>query len=54
MRQLRTIAAPAVAVEVSSVSLQDRAPLDQMGPGLADGLARAVAAFRVVYEQGGK
>jgi N-acetylmuramoyl-L-alanine amidase len=54
VRQLRTIAAPAVAVEVSSVSLQDRAPLDQMGPGLADGVARAVAAFRVVYEQGGK
>jgi len=54
VRQLRTIAAPAVAVEVSSVSMQDRAPLDQMGPGLADGVARAVAAFRVVYEQGGK
>lgn len=54
VRQLRTIAAPAVAVEISSVSLQDRAPLDQMGPGLADGVARAVAAFRVVYEQGGK
>jgi N-acetylmuramoyl-L-alanine amidase len=54
VRQLRTIAAPAVAVEISSVSLQDRAPLDQMGPGLADGVARAVAAFRVVYEQRGK
>jgi N-acetylmuramoyl-L-alanine amidase len=50
VRQLRTIAAPAVAVEVSSVSLPDRAPLDQMGPGLADGVARAVAAFRTIYE----
>jgi N-acetylmuramoyl-L-alanine amidase len=54
VRQLRTVAAPGVAVEVSSVSLQDRGPLDQMGPALADGVARAVAAFRVVYESGGK
>ena len=54
VRQLRTIGAPAVAVEVSSVSLPDRGPLDKMGPGLADGVARAVAAFRIVYESGGK
>jgi N-acetylmuramoyl-L-alanine amidase len=54
VRQLRTVAAPAVAIEVSSVSLPDRAPLDQMGPALADGVARAVAAFRIVYESGGK
>ncbi len=53
VRQLRTVAAPAVAIEVSSVSLPDRAPLDQMGPGLADGVARAVAAFRTIYEAGG-
>jgi N-acetylmuramoyl-L-alanine amidase len=33
VRQLRTVAAPAVAIEVSSVSIPDRAPLDQMGPG---------------------
>jgi N-acetylmuramoyl-L-alanine amidase len=54
VRQLRTVAAPAVAIEVSSVSLQDRGPLDQMGPALADGVARAVVAFRTVYESGGK
>ena len=54
VRQLRTIAAPAVAVEVSSVSVQDRGPLDKMGPALADGIARAVAAFRIIYESGGK
>jgi hypothetical protein len=54
VRQLRTIAAPAVAIEVSSVSLADRAPLDQMAPGVADGVARAVAAFRIIYESGGK
>jgi N-acetylmuramoyl-L-alanine amidase len=54
VRQLRTVGAPAVAIEVSSISVADRAPLDQMGPGLADGLARAVAAFRTIYESGGK
>jgi N-acetylmuramoyl-L-alanine amidase len=53
VRQLRTVAAPAVAIEVSSVSIPDRAPLDQMGPGLADGVARAVTAFRTIYESGG-
>ena len=54
VRQLRTIAAPAVAIEVSSVSLPDRAPLDKMAPMLADGVARAVAAFRLIYEAGAK
>lgn len=54
VRQLRTVAAPAVAVEISSVSQPDRKPLDQMGPALADGVARAVAAYRTVYESGGK
>ena len=49
VRQLRTVAAPAVAIEVSSVSVADRSSLDQMGPGLADGVARAVAAFRTIY-----
>jgi N-acetylmuramoyl-L-alanine amidase len=54
VRQLRTVGAPAVAIEVSSVSVPNRAPLDQMGPGLADGVARAVAAFRTIYESGGR
>ena len=54
VRQLRTVGAPAVAIEVSSVSVPGRAPLDQMGPSLADGVARAVAAFRTIYESGGK
>ena len=53
VRQLRTVTAPAVAIEVSSVSLPNRSLLDQMGPGIADGVARAVAAFRTVYEAGG-
>ena len=54
IRQLRTVGAPAVALELSSVSVPSRAPLDQMGPGLADGVARAVAAFRTIYESGSK
>ncbi len=54
VRQLRTVGAPAVAIEVSSVSVPDRAPLDQMGPGLADAVARAVVAFRTIYESGGR
>ena len=54
VRQLRTVAAPAVAIEVSSVILPSRAPLDKMAPVLADGVARAVAAFRLVYEAGVK
>jgi N-acetylmuramoyl-L-alanine amidase len=53
VRQLRTVAAPAVAIEVSNVSLPDRGPLDQMGPLLADGVARGVAAFRLAYDTGG-
>jgi N-acetylmuramoyl-L-alanine amidase len=54
VRQLRTVGAPAVAIEVSSVSVAERSTLDQMGPGVADAVARAVAAFRTVYEAGGK
>jgi N-acetylmuramoyl-L-alanine amidase len=54
VRQLRTVGAPAVAIEISSVSVPNRASLDQMGPGLADGVARAVAAFRTIYESGGR
>ncbi len=54
VRQLRTVGAPAVAIEVSSVSVPDRSQLDQMGPGLADGVARAVAAYRTIYESGSR
>ena len=34
IRQLRTTAAPAIAVELASVSVQDRADLDRMMPGV--------------------
>jgi len=49
VRQLRTTAAPAIAVEVSSVSVEDRAELDRMAPGVADAIARGVAAFKPMY-----
>ena len=49
VRQLRTTAAPAIAVEVSSVTVEDRAELDHMAPGIADAVARGAAAFRPSY-----
>lgn len=45
VRQLRTVAAPAIAIEVSSVAL-DSAALSQMGQPLGEALARAAAAFQ--------
>jgi N-acetylmuramoyl-L-alanine amidase len=49
VRQLRTTAAPAIAVEISSVSVKDRAELDRMVPGVADSIARGVSAFKLSY-----
>jgi N-acetylmuramoyl-L-alanine amidase len=49
IRQLRTTAAPAIAVEISSVSVNDRADLDRMAPGVADAIARGIADFRPSY-----
>jgi len=49
VRQLRTTAAPAIAVELSSVTIEDRAELDRMAPGVADAIARGAAAFRPSY-----
>lgn len=49
VRQLRTTAAPAIAVEISSVSVRDRADLDRMVPGIADAITRGVVAFRPSY-----
>ncbi len=54
VRQLRTVAAPAIAVEVASVAAGDRSRLAQMAPALAEALVRAVTAFRAVYEAGAK
>jgi N-acetylmuramoyl-L-alanine amidase len=49
VRQLRTTAAPAIAVEISSVTVEDRAQIDHMAPGVADAIARGAAAFRPTY-----
>ncbi len=46
VRPLRNIAAPAVAVEVSSVSAANREQLDSMAVPLAEAIARALAEFR--------
>ena len=49
VRQLRTTAAPAIAVEVSSVVVDDRAELDKMAPGVADSIATGIAQFKPSY-----
>lgn len=50
IRQLRTIALPAIAIELSSVSVEDRETLDKVIPGVADAVARAVAAYKAFYD----
>ena len=50
VRQLRTTAAPAIAVEVSSILVEDPAELARMGTGITDAIARGVAAFRPIYD----
>ncbi|HKW76723.1 MAG TPA: N-acetylmuramoyl-L-alanine amidase, partial [Terriglobales bacterium] len=45
VRQLRTIAAPAIAVELSSIDVTDAKRLDQMAQPLAEAIGRAVAEF---------
>jgi N-acetylmuramoyl-L-alanine amidase len=49
VRQLRTTAAPAIAVEISSVSVANRQDLDRMVPGVAEAIARGVSAFKPSY-----
>jgi N-acetylmuramoyl-L-alanine amidase len=49
VRQLRTTAAPAIAVEISSVVVENRSDLDRMAPGVADAIATGIAAFRPSY-----
>jgi len=54
VRQLRTVAAPAIAIEVSSVSVTSASQLLQMGHELAEAIARSVSAFRPIYEAGAR
>lgn len=49
VRQLRTIAAPAVAVEVSNVMVADRKQLDVVATPLADAVVHAVLAFEPFF-----
>lgn len=49
VRQLRTTAAPAIAVEISSVSVEKREDLDRMAPGVADAVARGIVIFKPSY-----
>jgi len=49
VRQLRTTAAPAIAVEISSVAVKERAELDRMVPGVAEAIARGLTDFRPSY-----
>jgi N-acetylmuramoyl-L-alanine amidase len=53
VRQLRTVGAPAIAIEVSSVSTTDREPLLRMAPWIAESIAQAVTNFRPIYEAAG-
>jgi N-acetylmuramoyl-L-alanine amidase len=46
VRQLRSIAAPAIAIEVSSVAVTDPQQLVRMGQPLADAVSRALSDFR--------
>jgi N-acetylmuramoyl-L-alanine amidase len=46
VRQLRTVAAPAIAIEVSSVAAANAQKLAQMSRPLADAVARAIVDFR--------
>jgi len=47
VRQLRTIAAPAIAVEISSIDVTDAKRLEQMAQPLADAIGKAVAEFHL-------
>ena len=54
VRELRSVAAPAAAVELSSVTVNDVKAFQAMAPALATAIGRAVLAFRPLYESGGK
>jgi N-acetylmuramoyl-L-alanine amidase len=49
VRQLRTTASPAIAVEISSVTVSDRADLERMAVGVGEAIAHGAAAFKPFY-----
>jgi len=50
LRQLRVVAHPAVAIELSNVGEENSAALEKAGAPLANALARALAAYRQPLE----
>ena len=50
VRGLRSVAEPAVAVELSSVAVEDPKTVEGMASNLGAAIVRALAAFRPVYE----
>jgi N-acetylmuramoyl-L-alanine amidase len=50
VRGLRSVAEPAVAVELSNVAVEDPKTVEGMASSLAAAIVRALAAFRPVYE----
>lgn len=52
VRQLRTIAAPAIAIEVSNVAALNAAALRRMAQPMAEAVARAVVDFRTLATRG--
>jgi N-acetylmuramoyl-L-alanine amidase len=54
VRDLRSVAAPAVAVELSSVTVENPHTLDPMIATLAASVGRAVSDFRTVAEAGAR
>ncbi len=54
VRGLRSVAAPAVAVEISSVAAADPNKLDALIAPLSAAVARAVTDFKPIYEAGAK
>ena len=53
-RDLRSVEAPAIAVEISSVDSATAQQLDAMSGSMGAAIARAVVAYRAVYEPGDK
>lgn len=54
VRGLRSVAAPAVAVEISSVSISDSAQLTALAAPLATSIVRGIIAFRPMGSAGAK
>src|SRR5579864_742089 len=51
--ELRAVATPAVAVEISNIATAPQ-QLEAMAPALADEITRAVVAYKTIYPPGGK